>query len=292
MIPRKQISILAGASGSGKSTFTLQAIRAHLNEDAFPLRFQGKTFAYVVGDRTVGELKGRAEEIGVKIPMVGIVDDHSIPPSLLKDPRQLLSIIIRDRLKEVPDVLILDPLALFLGGSVVDYLSTAQGMIYLNRFAIQHNITLLALHHASKQRTDWSYKRPQDMILGSAALQGFSGDQMVIVEPEEKGKNHRFYSQSHTSPPIDVELEQGSGGWFKVVRGCLNPSSLIGWLGSLDEREWTTGKIHELGNQMGMSRSTINYHIKEWVEQGVLIRPKHGVYVLNPELERREAFTS
>ena len=275
MLPRKQISILAGASGAGKTTLVLQAIQHWQREQPFPIQFNATNCAYIVADRTKDEVDQRAEALGLDIEIYGIVDDRKFRRELLNEPEQALTEAL-SRFKRPYDLLIIDPLMLFIKGNALDYRAVAIALIGLNRLAVDKNITICATHHASKARSDFSFLRPQDRILGSAAFQGFSGTQMVLIEPEEGTTDvHTFVAVSHTAPKIVTFFERTSDGWFVV-------SSRIGVPLVEAMREGTPVTIQELreiGEKQKMSQATLYRCLGASIKEGLVMKVGHGLYM-------------
>ena len=275
MIPRRQISILAGASGSGKTTLLLQAIQAWQRDQPFPIRFNAKNCAYLVADRTGTEVRDRAEALGVDIELYGLVDDRKFKKELLNDPDRALDVALQ-QFKKPYDLLILDPIMLFIKGNALDYRAVAVALVGLNRLAVDKNMTIIATHHASKARSDFSFMRPQDRILGSAAFQGFSGTQMILVEPEEgKTDVHVFVSVSHTAAKEVTYLERNSDGWFI-------PTDKVGVPLVAAMREGTPvtiAELREIGEKQKMSQATLYRCLGASIKEGLVMKVGHGLYM-------------
>jgi RecA-family ATPase len=221
ILPPKQVSILAGASGSGKTTLILQALLAHERGDKFPIQFPKdvKSFGVVIADRTKDEAQVHVNKLGLTCAEVyGIADDASLPTSLVHKSETLLSEVIK-RFKHSHQVIILDPIMLFMEGSSIDYKQVAASLIRLSRYCIHQNLAILATHHAAKSRSDFTFMRPQDRISGSAAFQGFSGTQMVLIEGLEGGSDFdRFIAIPHLTPKEEYKLTRGKDGYFVIQR--------------------------------------------------------------------------
>jgi len=275
VIPRRQISILAGASGSGKTTLLLQAIQAWQRDQPFPIRFNAKNCAYLVADRTGTEVRDRAEALGVDIELYGLVDDRKFKKELLNDPDRALDVALQ-QFKKPYDLLILDPIMLFIKGNALDYRAVAVALVGLNRLAVDKNMTIIATHHASKARSDFSFMRPQDRILGSAAFQGFSGTQMILVEPEEgKTDVHVFVSVSHTAAKEVTYLERNSDGWFI-------PTDKVGVPLVAAMREGTPvtiAELREIGEKQKMSQATLYRCLGASIKEGLVMKVGHGLYM-------------
>lgn len=227
VLPRKQISILTGASGAGKTTLLLQALQAHIRGKAeFPMMFgDAKHIGIVIADRTSTETLERLEHLGIAkdIQLYGIADDRELNLKLLENPDLLFKACV-GQFNPQPDVLVLDPIMLFMDGSSLDYKLVAKSLIRMARWCVDNNATIVATHHSAKARSDFAFLRPQDRISGSAAFQGYSGTQMVLIEGKEKGEDHdRLVLVPHLSPMEDYKLMRRDDGYFSVV----DPRSLF-----------------------------------------------------------------
>ena len=275
MIPRRQISILAGASGSGKTTLLLQAIQAWQREQPFPIRFNAKNCAYLVADRTRQEVEDRARSLGLDIEIYGLVDDRKFKRELLNEPERALEEALR-QFKNPYDLLVIDPIMLFIRGNALDYRAVAVALIGLNRLAVDRNMTIIATHHASKARSDFSFMRPQDRILGTAAFQGFSGTQMILIEPDEgKTDVHCFVSVSHTAAKEVTYLERTSEGWFiptDVVAVPLVQAMQEGVPVNIKE-------LRDVAEKQRMSPATLYRTLASCISEGLVMKVGHGMYM-------------
>jgi len=275
VIPQRQISILAGASGSGKTTLVLQAIQAWQRDQPFPLKFTATNCAYIVADRTKDEVEGKARSLGLDIQLYGLVDDRKFKLELLNDPEAALWESM-SRFKSPYDLLVIDPMMLFIRGNALDYRAMAVALIRMNRVACDKGLTIIATHHASKARSDFSFMRAQDRILGSAALQGFSGTQMILIEPEEgKTDTHIFVSVSHTSAKEVTYLERTSDGWFvpaDVVAVPLVQAMQEGVPVNIKE-------LRDVAEKQRMSPATLYRTLASCISEGLVMKVGHGMYM-------------
>ena len=210
ILKRRQVHILAGASGSGKSTLLLQCIRDKRRGVDAPIGFAGDRIAYAVMDRAADDLRDRALRWHLQVPMYSLCDDPVIAEKdfiMLYKPNLLMNRVMecfkRNSTDELPfDVLVLDPIILLMEGSTNDYRDVARSLIRLGWYAAMNNITILATHHATKAKTETGFMRAQDRILGSAAFQGYSGTQMILIDgPEQSSSNTSLHLIPHTAPP-------------------------------------------------------------------------------------------
>lgn len=275
MLPKKQISILAGASGAGKTTLTLQAIQQKQSDEPFPLNFDGKRFAYLVADRTSDEVKERAKYLGVDIELYGIADDETFDEGLLLANPFAAFRKAEKKFKKPYDILIVDPIGIFMDGNAIDYKQTAVSLIRFNRFATEKNITIMACHHAAKRRTDFGFARPQDRILGSAAFQGFSGTQMVLIQGSEDGDDYDTFVQvPHMTPQVTTYLQRRQDGYFKIV----DPSRPKLFRNFQSGDSFDTADIVRAAEDSGMSRRTAYNMLHDAETKGSLIKMERGKY--------------
>jgi hypothetical protein len=275
MLPKKQISILAGASGSGKTTLTVQAIQACQKGQPFPLEFQGKRFAYLVADRTKDEVDSRVQKLGVETELYGIADDENFNEQLLiNDPFGAFRKAIL-HFKKPYDVLIIDPIGIFMEGNAIDYKQTAVSLIRFNRFAAEKNITVMACHHASKKRTDFTFSRPQDRILGSAAFQGYSGTQMILIQGTEDGEDYDTFVQvPHMTPATTTFFKRREDGYFNIFDPSLPPLLRDFKSGTV----FDTQTILHTAENIGVARRTAFNMLDTASKRGSLIKLERGRY--------------
>ena len=223
--PPHQIHILAGASGSGKTTLLLQALASWERGQPFlSTVVPSKGVAYLVGDRTREEVDERVRHVKLeRVKVFGIVDDLRNATSRIKalkyTPEKGLRDLIQEGFGDYDfDILVIDPIFLFLQGKIIDYQDIALSLITLNQFATERNLTLFAAHHATKARTDFTFKRSQDRISGSSAFQGFSGTQMILIDTAESGlSTYDLHVIPHTMPPRTHAFVRGEDGYFIAV---------------------------------------------------------------------------
>lgn len=234
ILPRGEVSILSGASGAGKSTIIVQLLAAIQNgEDAFfnhrinhPVRV-----AYLAADRTwdsYAELAARAGLDPRQIQVRSVVDDLTINVDRLEhDSMRLLYDLVSAF--ERPDLVVVDPMVVFLGVDPNKYNAVAPRLIKLGRWCKQHGFTILATHHATKARTDYSFKRPQDRISGSSALLGFTSSQLFLSAADEIGKPYsEFTAVNHNDPPETIRLARDTNGLFVPFEDTAISKPLVG----------------------------------------------------------------
>lgn len=226
ILPLHQFSLLVGPSGCGKTTLTLQMWKHHEKGKPFPVMLDPsiKRAAIVLADRTSSEAETRSKYLGIdSLEIYGIVDDTNLDLNVIRDPLKLWGHILRT-LKTDPQLIIIDPIALFMEGSLIDYKSVAITLIRFNQYAMKYKTTLLGLHHTAKQRADNKYARPQDRVSGSGAFPGYSSTQCIMVEGLESGNEYdELIIIPHMTPRENYTLMRKEDGYFIwVVENAKN----------------------------------------------------------------------
>lgn len=286
IISHGSLNLLAGASGVGKTclmAWVLKRLR-----DGLPI-FDRATNAptklgYVCADRghtTARYWLDKAEY--PDIAFYSLADDDAFNTSRLRSKVTLIKILGEcfDKLSLPPGALVVvDPLAIFMGGNLNDYMNCAVACLEMRRECKRRQLTLIGTAHASKQKSDRKerYQRLQDRILGSSAQLGYGDTQLYLASPEET--NERFYTflwHSHTAPAEVFPLGRNKEGLFvpwaqseqsegetKVLNACTTDQDGTAFADVLIITE--------------MPRATVFRILKEMVDDGHLLKVGHGRY--------------
>lgn len=268
ILPQRQLHILAGASGAGKTTLLLQALQAWDKGQPFPLSFTAHRVGYIVADRTKEETEDKASQLHLsdRVEFYGLVDDEKFSLALLQNPVYTLNHVV-GQLSKPFDLLVLDPIMIFMEGSTNQYHQVAKSLLYISRMAKKRGVTVLATHHATKPRSDFHFLRPQDRILGSAAFQGYSGTQMVLIEGSEDNMSvDSLHLIPHAGPPEEYNFVRGQGGWFEQV--LTEEQNFISGLPA----EFSTRDALLAGQAQEVSRATVYRELAKMYKIG------HGKY--------------
>lgn len=280
------LNLLAGASGVGKTCLVswllaeLQAGRPVFGHPTTPPAAIG----YLCADRGLRTSQYWFDKHGTQITTIYTpVEDLLFDPARLRNKFKLVAILEQFlRAMNLPpgSLIVVDPLALFLGGNINDYMSCAVACIEIRRVCQKLQLTLLGTAHAAKQKSDskTQYQRLQDRILGSAAQLGYADTQMYLASPEETGeKFFTFLWHSHTAPAEVFPLGRDQEGRF------------IPWAESAISQE--EGKIlaamstdpdgtsfMDLVLKSEVSRATVHRYLLSLIKEGRVTRVGHGRY--------------
>lgn len=222
ILPAREVSLLAGASGAGKTTLLMQILK--WMQDGQPIfgheAQKDLRIGYIAADRTWSAYEELARRIGLdlgRIKVRTLIDDDSIDLRVFeREPLQTLFNLVGSLLPL--DLIVVDPLIIFMGCETAFYHQNAVRLIQLNRWCRTNQITILGTHHATKARTDYSFLRPQDRINGTGALLGFTSTQLFLAAPEEiKQEWSEWHIVSHHAKPACIQLMRNEQGLFEAI---------------------------------------------------------------------------
>jgi hypothetical protein len=289
LIPSLGITLLSGAPNVGK-TALLAGIARDFRDNRSIFGHQPSKLP-VIG--VICADRGWGRGAGVWFGRVGyadvryysMADDPSFNPKSLRRKfertERLMEMI--DKLKLPPgSLVIVDPIALFLGGNLLDYDACACACHEIRVLLRQRGLTLIATAHSIKLKADRKdrYLRLQDQLLGSTAILGFSDTQMYLASPEEIGKPYyAFLWHSHILPPETFCLDRDDQGLFLLWEGADGATKrrVLALLPE-DGAEITLGVLKELIPAIPLSLATLKRGLETLIEEQAVERVKHGTY--------------
>lgn len=222
LIPHGSICTLSGASGVGKTAFLAELVATiQRGEPMFGHKTNPPPAIGVLAcDRPWRDHSKWFEKAGIVDLPHYCLRDHDYAWEVLRDWKKIPVVFgsLVDAIKLPPgSLLIVDPVSLFIAGRLMDYKDMAIGLGLLDQQLKSRHLTLLGIFHVSKQKTGAQdrYMRPQDRILGSAALIGYSETAFYLLSPEEAGKPHyEFGYVAHQLPAATFAYKRNDQGMF------------------------------------------------------------------------------
>jgi hypothetical protein len=296
ILPRGEVSILAGSSGCGKSTLLMQCLSAF---QAGETSFLGHKidldtrWGYLANDHAWKLYEDTARRCRLRIndlPNVSVMDDDTIDlEKFRQSPLHLLEELLLRLADQGATAVVVDTLVSWFGGDIRNYNGPAYALLRLGRFCRKHQITILGTHHATKARTDFTFKRPQDRINGSGSLLGFSSTQLCLIPPDENGTaSYQFHVIAHNAPAKMIALsrdEASAGGTFTPFNAAQeNNGSLVGIEEELTELIYAAqGMSVTRGHMMAslggrVSPSSLDRFLRKLQQEGAIQKTRHGEY--------------
>jgi RecA-family ATPase len=287
ILPSREVSILAGASGAGKTTLIMQVLSAiQANAPVFGCHVQPNLrIGYIAADRSWRSYQKTAALASFDLASVAVrtlIDDDTVN---LKDfersPIDELERLISTMLPV--DLIVVDPLVVFLGVDTNKYHLNAARLIRLNKLCLANKVTILGTHHATKARSDYTFKRAQDRISGTSALLGFTSTQLFLASPEETGRSDNCYEWhviSHHAPSKIILLTRERGVFEYVGQESTAPQALDDRMLTYFFQSNTPLSRQEVQTALQPfgSRATIDRQLAKLVEKKVLEKDGYGSY--------------
>lgn len=233
IFPAGKVTFLSGATGAGKTAW-YAGFLAQLFSSQLLYGYQLRRPAYVgviLADRSWDSHRLWLDLAGVPdIPHYSIVDDYAFNTARLKkrwERATLLQCLIEGMVPEPPydSLILVDPLALFLGGQLLDYDTSAVALIELGRLCRRRGWTILGMLHTAKLKADprERYVRPQDRALGSTALAAFAASTFHLATQEETGEDWAELSlvSHHAAPRVVRLLRRAQDGLWEEAPAVM-----------------------------------------------------------------------
>lgn len=289
LIPHGSICTFSGASGVGKTAFMATMIRMILDG--------GELFGHaihpppavgvLVCDRPWRDHNAWFTKAGCPdLPHLSL-RDQDYAWDTLRDWRRIPDTFgqLVDAIGLPPgSLLIVDPLPLFVPGRLVDYKDVAIGLGHLDQQITKRQLTMLGVFHVSKQKADKNsrYMRPQDRILGSSALIGYSETAFYLLSPEEaETHGYEFGAISHQLPPLTLQYKRTDSGLFVPAHEMDLPDAqerAFACFPPVGDTVSASVIYAEVQKQLGCSESTAKRLVGQLIGDGRVKRVGRGIY--------------
>jgi len=221
LMPFGSISTLSGASGVGKTAFLTSMILAiQRGEPLFGFATHVPTaIGMLVCDRPWRDHQAWLDKAGCAPFSYLSLWDQDYQWEVLRDYKSLPKIFgsLVDALGLPAGAwLIVEPITLFIPGRLHDYRDMAIGLGLLGQQLRARQLTTLGVFHIGKQKGKHEqYGRPQDRILGSAALIGYTETAFYLLSPEEaERRTYEFGIIPHQIQSSTLQYVRDASGLF------------------------------------------------------------------------------
>lgn len=293
IIPFGTITLLAGPSQLGKTAMIASWCVRWRDGKTICGRptTQPTSMGVIVADRKQASHKAWFEKAGwPDIPMYSFRDDPSTKWDDFLVRQRLRGLLIRglDKLAAqgigAGSLIIVDPLSPFIAGNLMDYKQSLVGVAQLDQICAERRITIMGIVHMSKQKGDTKdqYRRPQDRILGSAALGGFTDTQMYMIGPEDTDDDtYELGWIPHNAPQAAFRFVRDDAGLFIPAPPTMGHADLVDAITQTMEytQEIRTQElVSHLMSTTGASKRAVERAITQCVNEGKIQRKSHGVF--------------
>jgi AAA domain len=313
ILPSSSVHLLAGAPGAGKTTLAAWLLRqVHDGAPIFDHQSHPPSaMAVIVADRPWASHAQWFRGVGLEdIQHYSFQDDSGFRWDQLRRTKAWMPSLLRaiDHQDLPPhSFLLIDPISLFLGGDLLDYISVFCALGELFQFCVDRQLTILGTAHSGKLRVgkEFQYVRPQDRILGSTALVGCADTVMYLATPSELRERYwELYWAPHHAEPGSTRLLRDPGtGLFRLAPFALSRAerarareaatakavrrhaqslkllaSLFPETASNPDDGTSTAVLLERGVGVGLSRRTVYRHVGQLVRMGLIVQVSRGYW--------------
>jgi RecA-family ATPase len=280
VLPSRELHILGGPSGAGKTRLLFQWLRDW--QAGKPFLFDPKTnepfaakpdlnIAYIAYDRSEESIQETMDAIG-PIPRLKWKSARSNPYTLRH---------IRELFPDV-NLVVIDAIASAVPmGRTNDYVTVAGFCRDIGVLCTQQNFTVLAIHHTAKAKENESYLNPRQRLSGSGSWAAFS-DTVFLLEPinpdDPEKQERRLFVGPRNSAEFIVNYTFKNGQLVKTNKHFPfdNARIVFDLLGSAGN-----GPAHITALVMdcelfGLTRATVYRAIEHLISEGIVFKPKEG----------------
>lgn len=303
VLSHSTLNLLAGASGVGKTSLIAYMAKCFL--DGTPLfGYQPAKIpavGYLGADRPwKGDTELWFKAYGIPdLPYYSLVEDAKFQTAKFSNAKPgVAAEIFEEHLLQMQlppsSLLIVDPIALYIGGDQNHYTKVAMGCINLQRVIRKYGYCVIGVDHSSKQKggDDSRYTRLQDRIGGSMAKLGYSATQMYLAGPEEMElPHHTFLWNPHHAKSQTFALKQDpETGLFTPIGGTVTPEKAevlklsedeLKFCAALPQEPFSSAAITQLFADL-YSRATIFRYLRALQAAGLVEQIRHGLWQKTP----------
>ncbi len=283
IFPTKEIHIIAGASGVGKTTWAFQFLDEWSQGiPVFGYKSNPCPMVYVSCDRSEQSVGITLDRVGVPHPK--FVDARGVSRHGEKAFEEVLytcrTLEPNVRLIFIEAFSLLVPQVSFKDS----YRTTGQFLSELSQTLSKEDLTIIGTAHSPKQRENDQIIDPRQMVLGSVAWGGFVETIIAIrrvkpKNPEDMRRQILLLPRNAREESFDFDLDV-RGRFTKVL-----PTTTFGTLNERLESAFgfdaniTTSELIEMGRQVGVTaKRTVELWFTQAVDEGRLKRIAQGVY--------------
>ena len=283
ILPSREVHLVAGPSGAGKTTWLLQFIQDwSAGKPIFNCRSHPADYVYVSGDRSLESVARTFERVGIKledIPHMSLVDI---------DDRDNVNTVFNAILAKHPQakVIFMEGIAAIVpGGKNLDYRTVAQFILRLTALCQKNDRTIVGVVHSSKVKKEDRYQNPRQRVHGSVAWAAYT-ETIFLMEPldPENADDHR---RMLTVLPRNSAEEQHifeftAEGRLEMIEVLdANEGVFMQELKSFPKGvSLRSGAIFErfLTQHSNVSRRTLNHWLRKAEIAGFVAKTAHGCY--------------
>lgn len=284
-MPEREIHLLAGAAGTGKTTLALQILGAiQRGEPVFGRRTWPTKVMIVSLDRSRAAHTRMIDGLAVPEHEFKFFSQRNQPTSI----RLICQITRREEYNGCKLIFIDGFGTLVRDGKLADYQATSDFLREAGALCEEYGVTIIGSVHATKTKEGESYANPRQRVLGSVAWAAFS-DLIITVDPEKPSDVSNMVRLVNVLPRNDREfmikyLREGSRMLPYEDPAELDLASILDyWLVQNSDRKIPTREFIGQGRDAALTPRQVERWIERQLESGRLERTSKGIYQVVPK---------
>lgn len=269
ILPANEVHLLAGSSGSGKTTFLFQILAQWqaglpvLGHPSHPV-----PYAYLSADRSSSSVGRTLQRLGLQGQITRMVCREDLPAGLT------VHTALEAGLTKYPDtkVFFIEGFQTLVGDRGNSYTPVAALLSSVTALCAKAGITILGVCHSPKIKTDEKFQHSREVVLGSVAWAAYS-DTVITMDQDEESGVVTVKVLPRNAAKEEFRFVFGTNGVLTPFTGGGGREGLEIHIYALPAGvEVTRQQLLEQGRIEGVGRATVDRTIDKAVNEGVLKR--------------------
>lgn len=281
ILPCNEIHLLAGSSGSGKTTWLFQMLAEWqeglpvLGHTSYPV-----PYTYLSVDRSSTSVKRTLQRLGLQDKINRMVCREHLPIGLT------VATAIEVALKSFPDskVFFIEGFQTLAGDRGNSYTPVAALLSATTAYCAKEGLTIIGVCHSPKMKMDEKFQHSREVVLGSVAWAAFS-DTVITMDQAEDTGIITVRVMPRNAAKEDFQFRFGLNGVLVPVIATGGKADLELYIYSLASGSTISRQdILQTGHALNIASRTAERVITEALSDGVLEVASRGVYRRLPEV--------
>lgn len=281
IMPRREVHILAGASGIGKTTFLVQMIDDLIEgNNVFEQATHPIKPVYVCNDRSYDDVLRTFERISPRnqYPIYSMLTSAE-----LKNCHSVFEAIRHVKTLHADcDFIVFDPIS-----QQVENVNSSKevGTLFkrLTTIAQELNVTILIVHHTAKTKTDAIYANPRQRMSGCMAWGGYSNLNLIFEEAQEADPTHpirTLYVCPRNGANLKLRFIQDENGCFLAAPETKKEKTTVAQQhAAFNQMEFGEFTLSECFDRMGQpSDGAIHRRLAQYLKLNCIEKVLAGKY--------------
>jgi AAA domain len=306
MLPDGRVSLVAGPSGAGKTTFVLQLARNWLEGEpilGMPTRrplvhvkanceahkrracsqsdhYAAGTFLHIAADRGQADTEETMDRVlGADSPLLTDKTYGFKWMSILGGEYTITNFLNMVQSERAVKWLFIEGVATLIDGKLSDNSAVAGFLKQVSQFAQDQKITILLSVHSPKMKKGEEYNNPRERILGAVAWGGYSSTLFVLSQDDPsdmKNLNRTLIVLPRNHPTREYHFTMTKEGRLHETFAQETLQARLSLRQILKIDTWMSrGDLLAIFTNLGLSPSALDRSLAAFLESGVVAKRRH-----------------